>query len=122
MNEFQSLDQSVSDSFDQDYGQPNHIDGNLFKTPVSVNEAYMANDPIDGRTLYLEYQDPLKHVHKMSFKPCIVQIDDSHFVKPHQVNGYYRQDGTYVDSYYRDGDGNTTINRTEAQGGGYWRG
>jgi hypothetical protein len=43
------------------------------------------------------------------------------FVDPHFVNGYEREDGTYVDGYWRDGDGDTSINRTIEKGGGYWR-
>lgn len=43
-----------------------------------------------------------------------------HHVKPHEVSGYTRADGTYVEGYYRDGDGpNTQL--TEQQGGGYLR-
>jgi tryptophan-rich sensory protein len=43
------------------------------------------------------------------------------FVDPHYVSGYEREDGTYVDGYWRDGDGDTSINRTVEEGGGYWR-
>ncbi|WP_053367795.1 hypothetical protein [Bacillus sp. FJAT-27245] len=42
-------------------------------------------------------------------------------VTPHEVSGYYRADGTYVDGYYRDGDGNPATSLTEEQGGGYLR-
>lgn len=48
-------------------------------------------------------------------------IEDVHHVDPHSVNGYIRADGTYVSGYWRDGDGNTAINLTEGQGGGYMR-
>jgi Protein of unknown function (DUF3892) len=44
-----------------------------------------------------------------------------HFVEPHYVEGYFRQDGTYVDGYWRDGDGNTDIDLTIEDGGGYIR-
>ncbi|WP_211269599.1 hypothetical protein [Paenibacillus glacialis] len=36
--------------------------------------------------------------------------------QPHQVSGYERADGTYVDDYYRDGDGNTQVDNPN---GGY---
>lgn len=42
-----------------------------------------------------------------------------HFVNPHQVEGHYRQDGTYVESYWRDGDGNTSNDLNVEDGGGY---
>lgn len=34
-----------------------------------------------------------------------------HYVRPHQVSSYVRKDGTFVKGYYRDGDGNTRIDR-----------
>lgn len=43
------------------------------------------------------------------------------FVDPHEVSDYVRSDGTEVEGYWRDGDGNTTIDRTIEQGGGYLR-
>ncbi|MGG0936982.1 hypothetical protein ABHN11_12840 [Brevibacillus centrosporus] len=46
---------------------------------------------------------------------------DVHEVKPHWVNGYERAEGTYVEGYWRDGDGNTSVNLTEEEGGGYLR-
>ncbi|MGG3915930.1 hypothetical protein [Rossellomorea vietnamensis] len=42
-----------------------------------------------------------------------------HGVAPHWVDGYYRADGTYVEGYWRDGDGDTSVDRTIEQGGGY---
>ena len=47
--------------------------------------------------------------------------DNSTFVDPHEVSGYTRADGTKVDGYWRDGDGNPFTNRTKEQGGGYFR-
>ena len=35
-----------------------------------------------------------------------------HYVTPHSVRAYERKDGTFVAGYWRDGDGDTTINRT----------
>lgn len=43
------------------------------------------------------------------------------FVDPHYVRGYYRADGTYVEGYWRDGDGDTSIDLTKEEGGGYIR-
>ncbi|MGQ4668588.1 hypothetical protein AB3Z07_12825 [Metabacillus halosaccharovorans] len=44
----------------------------------------------------------------------------THHVKPHWVEGHWR-DGVWIDGYWRDGDGNTAVNLTEAEGGGYLR-
>jgi len=44
---------------------------------------------------------------------------NQHFVNPHPVSGYVRGDGTQVDGYWRDGDGNTSIDRGVEDGGGY---
>jgi hypothetical protein len=46
---------------------------------------------------------------------------DSHFVEPHGVEGYFREDGSYVAGYWRDGDGNPLTDLSREQGGGYWR-
>lgn len=37
--------------------------------------------------------------------------DDMHYVHPHKVSSYVRSDGTIVSGYWRDGDGNTAVNR-----------
>lgn len=36
----------------------------------------------------------------------------AHYVSPHNVRPYMRKDGTYVSGFWRDGDGNTDINRS----------
>jgi hypothetical protein len=49
-------------------------------------------------------------------------VDDNpnhHGVAPHWVDGYYRADGTFVEGYWRDGDGDTSVDRTVEQGGGW---
>lgn len=38
-------------------------------------------------------------------------ITPVHYVHPHSVSSYRRKDGTWVRGYWRDGDGNTLINR-----------
>lgn len=43
------------------------------------------------------------------------------FVKQHLVEWYTRADGTNVDEFWRDGDGNTSVDLTEDEGGGYFR-
>ena len=35
----------------------------------------------------------------------------THYVSPHWVNAYVRSDGTVVRGYWRDGDGNTFVDR-----------
>ncbi|MDM5336377.1 hypothetical protein QUF84_03905 [Fictibacillus enclensis] len=47
---------------------------------------------------------------------------NSHGVAPHFVEGYYRADGTFVEGYWRDGDGDTDVNRTAEQEGGWNQG
>ncbi|QNU28090.1 hypothetical protein IC803_00380 [Geobacillus sp. 46C-IIa] len=44
----------------------------------------------------------------------------THHVRPHWVEGHWR-DGQWIEGYWRDGDGNTDVNLTEEQGGGYER-
>jgi len=44
---------------------------------------------------------------------------DVHSVDPHYVNDYARADGTQVDGYWRDGDGDTSVNLDKEHGGGY---
>ncbi|MBE9236871.1 hypothetical protein IQ227_12765 [Anabaena aphanizomenioides LEGE 00250] len=46
--------------------------------------------------------------------------NDVDYVQPHWVSGYERN-GTYIEGYWRDGDGNTSENLTSEQGGGYFR-
>lgn len=53
--------------------------------------------------------------------PDIQESEAVHFVDPHEVDGYYREDGTFIDRYYRDGDGDTTVNQSKADGGGYYQ-
>ncbi|WNS42044.1 hypothetical protein [Paenibacillus sp. MMS20-IR301] len=62
----------------------------------------------------------MKHVHQYSFKPMVLDLGDIHFVKPHFVQGYIKEDGTVVKGYFRDSDGNTPIDRPLGAGGGYY--
>lgn len=56
--------------------------------------------------------DPLAHIHKIKVAPLHLE-----YVKPHWVDGYVRSDGTHVQRYFRDGDGDTT----KFDGDGYFR-
>lgn len=47
--------------------------------------------------------------------------DGESFVNPHEVDSYTRADGTVVDGYWRDGDGDTSVDLTKEEGGGYFR-
>jgi hypothetical protein len=42
-----------------------------------------------------------------------VENPNMHHVQAHWVNGYDRADGTHVDGYWRDGDGNTSVNTNQ---------
>lgn len=48
--------------------------------------------------------------------------DEEHFVNPHWVDEYERSDGTQVDGYWRDGDGDTSVDRGVEEGGGWMQG
>ena len=67
------------------------------------------------------FNDPLKYSHLFQFEPLNLDLGNNHFVQPHYGDPYIRADGTLVDGYFRDGDGNTKIDRTIDQGGGYIR-
>ncbi|WP_051669226.1 hypothetical protein [Carnobacterium jeotgali] len=43
------------------------------------------------------------------------------FVDPHHVDSYTRADGAFVNEYWRDGDGNTSVDLTSTDGGGFSR-
>ncbi|RLJ90629.1 hypothetical protein [Planococcus citreus] len=67
------------------------------------------------------YKDPLKYAHLFDFTPLQLNVEGSDIVKPHYVAPYIREDGTLVEGYYRDGDGDTSIDRPFGMGGGYTR-
>lgn len=117
----------LSDTFDHDFGQSNDLALNDHSS-LHTND-YGISLPIDSNGLssydgmndFLDYQDPLKYAYKHQFPPLVMDLGNTHFVNPHYVNGYSRNDGTYVEGYYRDGDGNPAIDQTVEQGGGYIR-
>lgn len=51
----------------------------------------------------------------------IDEVSGTHSVEPHYVSGYERADGTFVEGYWRDGDGDTSVNLDKNDGGGYER-
>ncbi|MCA1033559.1 MULTISPECIES: hypothetical protein [Bacillus] len=46
---------------------------------------------------------------------------DIHHVNPHYVQDHTRSNGTHVEGYWRDGDGDTRHDLTVDEGGGYDR-
>lgn len=119
MNLFVNHDQhDVSNSFDQDFGTLHSltvVDTHHHSIPfLDINSFDHSHD-------FFHMSDPLKYAYQFPVKPFTIDLGHTHFVKPHYVNGYVREDGTVVEAYFRDGDGNTSINRTEEQGGGYLR-
>ncbi|BCG59135.1 hypothetical protein [Paenibacillus sp. URB8-2] len=65
--------------------------------------------------------DPLKYCNGYTFKAMTLDLGDMHFVQPHYVHDYIKADGTVVKGYFRDGDGNTSIDRPLGMGGGYFQ-
>lgn len=47
-------------------------------------------------------------------------ITDAHFTDPHWVSGYLKDNGTFVEGYWRDGDGDTEHDLHKFEGGGYF--
>lgn len=107
----------VFDQFDNDYG--NNLDNTNVAEVVPVDVTSHASNLNSD---VFSYQDPLKYAHKYQFEPLDLNVfGNAHVVDPHYVDGYFRKDGTYVEGYYRDGDGNHNTHLTTEQGGGYLR-
>ncbi|WP_438349413.1 hypothetical protein ACP8HI_01595 [Paenibacillus sp. FA6] len=51
-----------------------------------------------------------------SVESSSIENPNMHDVEPHYVSGYERADGTHVDGYFRDGDGDTQVDNPD---GGY---
>ena len=114
-NEFSGAD--TSNAFDNDFG----VTGDLVtsdSTPVDYIETSFGQH--QGQEIF-NFSDPLKHVHQFEFEPLNLDINNTHFVQPHYVDPYIRTDGTLVEGYYRDGDGNPDIDTPVNRGGGYMR-
>lgn len=43
------------------------------------------------------------------------------FVTPHWVDSYINKAGDVIEGFWRDGDGDTSVDLTEDEGGGYFR-
>ncbi|MFV8829915.1 hypothetical protein [Alkalihalobacterium sp. APHAB7] len=104
----------ISNTFDNDYNSK--LTTPMHHEVLPINQFSTYNDSTHE---IMQYQDPLKYSQKFQFKP--LQLENIHFVKPHYVDSYVRSDGTVVQGYFRDGDGDTSVNRTVEQGGGYFR-
>lgn len=108
--------QDISDTIDVDYGNK------VFDNQDLQHDFPILDINSFSRQEIFCHNDPLKYAQQYEFQPLHIDMNNQHFVNPHYVKGYIKQDGTYVDGYFRDGDGDTNINRTIEQGGGYMRG
>lgn len=91
------VDQNNNDSFtefDSTNTYQNNFDYSYLGNHFSPNNATCGIESI------LHYNDPLLHVNSLQMEP--LQL---HHVNPHYVEGYVRSDGTVVNGYFRDGDG-----------------
>ncbi|WP_242276592.1 hypothetical protein [Bacillus cereus group sp. BfR-BA-01445] len=118
MNDFShNHDLNISDAFDKQFSHSNDvINGTHSLASHQIDTGSFSvhdNSVLDSIDIF-QYADPLQHVNQFQMQPL-------HFVKPHHVDGYMRQDGTYVEGYWRDGDGNAQVNKTAEMGGGYVR-
>jgi len=121
--ENQHNDQNVSDSFDRDFGPSHHLSHYGGHELVNYDHSHhlvTTGDSYNHGNDIFHYQDPLKYSSQHQFKALQLDLGDTHFVQPHEVKSYVRSDGTFVKGYYRDGDGNTSIDHTLSQGGGYF--
>ncbi|EJQ39260.1 hypothetical protein IEE_04932 [Bacillus cereus BAG5X1-1] len=118
MNDFShNHDLNISDAFDKQFSHSNDvIDGthSVSSHQIDTGSFSVHDNPASDSIDIFQYADPLQHVNQFQIQPL-------HFVKPHHVDGYMRQDGTYVEGYWRDGDGNAQVDRTVEMGGGYVR-
>ncbi|MEC0304259.1 hypothetical protein [Terribacillus saccharophilus] len=105
----------LSALFDQDYNQDYDMTDLAETTHYGQSTAHADN-------ILFNYEDPLKYANKYQFDPFQFNSPaDMQFVDPHPVSSYVRSDGTVVDSYYRDGDGNPDTQLTKDEGGGWFR-
>lgn len=114
-NESSGVD--TSNAFDNDFGVTGEL---VTSNPTPVDYIDTSFGQHQGQEIF-NFSDPLKHVHQFDFEPLNLNIDNTHFVQPHYVDPYIRTDGTLVEGYYRDGDGNPDIDTPVNQGGGYMR-
>jgi hypothetical protein len=79
--------------------------------PGNLAAEEQSNTPVPATTGGTQVTDSQDYI--------VNENPNTHGVAPHWVDGYYRADGTYVEGYWRDGDGDTTVDRTVEQGGGW---
>lgn len=102
------------EAFDQDFNSSS-------SNPIEFHHEVPQYDVNSfSRQEIFDQPDPLKHAHQYQF-PKFDLMPGEHFVQPHFVEGYVRGDGTNVEGYYRDGDGNTDVDHSVSEGGGYSR-
>ncbi|MFS0864556.1 hypothetical protein [Fredinandcohnia sp. 179-A 10B2 NHS] len=85
---------------------------------VSLLDAIDAFDGIDGLSVGSNIDLPELDLPTV-IDVGLVETSDLHFVNPHEVSGYITEDGTVVEGYFRDGDGDTSFDRAVDDGGGY---
>ncbi|HDR7251523.1 hypothetical protein ACS52_14325 [Bacillus cereus] len=95
----------------------------MFRNPFNPNntatpDSFDQMDTID-MTGISEVNNPFTSANPDVTDTSNVDYAGDHFVEPHSVSSYDRQDGTHVEGYWRDGDGNTDIDATTENGGGY---
>lgn len=117
INNFNNYHHDVAQAFDQDHTSSAH--STVYHPDATAFHPHHSN-LFTHHDVY-QFDDPLKHVQSYNFKPLMLQMDNIHFVHPHDVQGYVKKDGTVVNGYYRDGDGDTSVNRNVSQGGGYYQ-
>ncbi|NIK78825.1 hypothetical protein FHS15_003971 [Paenibacillus castaneae] len=85
-----------------------------------------ASDPFatmggDGEAIFSEEgANPFEEMFTQTEGDAAFTVNpEQHFVNPHYVESYYREDGTYVEGYWRDGDGDTSVDLQVEDGGGY---
>ncbi|MGR3766001.1 hypothetical protein [Rossellomorea sp. NS-SX7] len=121
MNGWENNTVNLSEAFDQDYGTSTDL-ALKDQTPSVIDYGSDGSFTGHGQDIY-HYSDPLKYTNQFQFKPLHLGsgTDNIHFVEPHYVDPYIRKDGTLVEGYFRDGDGNSSIDTPLEQGGGYIR-
>ena len=92
----------LSSAFDDQFGEQNDSfqprDGIQEVNQLSLNE--FQSSFIERNEDIFQHYDPLIKSNQFQCEPF-----DFHWVDPHYVSGYVREDGTVVKGYIRDGNG-----------------
>ncbi|OLO27070.1 hypothetical protein BTR23_21300 [Alkalihalophilus pseudofirmus] len=94
----------------------------MFQNPLKQHQ--QDKDPFENTGKIEESQIEKSSQNSLANNPNYVDAQndpDLHFVEPHYVMSHTRSDGTHVEGYWRDGDGNTSFDRAAEDGGGYLR-